>query len=170
MATSTITKSTLFAKPTLKTLLISVAVFIVAGVCGFYFEESFRRLTRWLYQFFTNDHISFVGKNFHLFASASFLVSFGLYSVLFYHLVLRLDKSRRVFWAITTLLTFAVALSMVTAFDSNSQIMTCTACKDNKLAIRYNDLSYDTIFIVVLLASIIPLVTTLYKQQKNRKL
>ncbi|HYH14850.1 MAG TPA: hypothetical protein VD794_06515, partial [Flavisolibacter sp.] len=140
---------------------------IVSGACAFYLEEPFRRLTRWLYQFFTNYRISFVGKNFHLFASAIFLASFGFYSVLLYHLMLRLEKHRRVFWAIVTLLTFAVVLSIVTAFDSNAQIMTCTACKDNKLAIRYNDLSYDTIFIVGLVVSLIPLVTTLYKQQKN---
>lgn len=166
MAATTITKSALFGKSTLKAILISIAIFIVAGVSAFYFEEPFRRLTRWLYQFFTSDRISFVGKGFH-FASASFLASFGLYSVLFYHLMLRLEKRRRIFFALVTLLTFAVVLSIVTAFDSNAQIITCTACKDNKLAIGYNDLSYDTIFIIGLLVSIIPIATAVYKKQKR---
>jgi hypothetical protein len=61
---------------TLYKILLGFAIaYSIANGC----EDYYRQLVRFSFRFINGDSIRFIGKNFHLFPSSSFVVAFALF-------------------------------------------------------------------------------------------
>ena len=151
---------------TLKAILIIVCIFILTTVSAFFFEDYYRQYVRYFFKLFNEDHIIFVGKNFHLFASNYFVFSFGLFSVLITILIFRQTKKKLSLKLLLTAAVFFVATMATSYLDSKFKIMECTACKDNKRTLSYNGINYDFHFIFSLTLALLPLGVSGLKNHK----
>jgi hypothetical protein len=149
----------------MKRIIASSFVFIISMVSAFFFEEYFRKLIRYFYTFSTDNNISFIGKNFHLFASNLFVTGFGLYCVLLFNIV----KKRKAINALIISSLFTITSFTISFYDSKSKIIVCTACDNGKLKINYNGIDYDFIFITSLLISILPFLLKSIRKYKAKK-
>lgn len=132
--------------------MLSLLVFLLAASAAFLFEDLFRRMIRYFYQYSTNDNLSFVGKDFHLFASGIFLIAFGMFCLFVFNVV---NRNNPFHTFIVTGFFFLAAFS-ISYLDSKLRIISCTACSDGKLKLNYNAVDYDLIFIASLTISILP--------------
>jgi len=71
-------------KKTLIVTLSALSFFLTGVILAFLFETGYRRLIRFLFTFFNGDRIQFFGKDFHLFPSSVFILSFGCLISLMY--------------------------------------------------------------------------------------
>ena len=151
----------------LKIILFSAAIFFAGVALALYFEDYYRIIVRFFFYFFQGEKIKFTGKNFHLFASGSFLISFGIYCVLLFLLLLQ-RNNKRMFYALLTILLFFITTMATSWLDSAAKLAVCTACKDGNLQISYNGIGYDTHFMCSLLISLLPLVLSYLKRQWSK--
>jgi hypothetical protein len=150
----------------LKTILLLSGLFIISTISAFYFELNYRSFVRFFFKFFNGDKITFVGKNFHLFASWYFVIAFGLFCVIFIALIFQQNKSSRFIKIGLTILIF-VATTMITSYiDSSSKIAECTVCSDGKRILNYNSINYDIHFILSLVISLLPLIISTVTKRK----
>lgn len=146
-------------------IILSLVVFILSAVSAFFFEDSFRRLIRYFYIFSTDGNISFVGKNFHLFASGTFVISFGLFCLLLFNI---LDR-KKPFHILIVAALFVVSTFIISYTESKLRMMGCTACNDGKLRLHYNSIGYDLIFIAALAISLFPFLPKFIRGLKAKK-
>lgn len=130
--------------------------FAAASYSTFFFESEYRRLVINFYKYSTNNRISFIGKGFHFFPTYKFSISFGLYILILVFSSINFKIKWKFLHLIIIILTFFISIFLLSYMDSNSKLIQCTACDDGKLAINYNQINYDLIFIVSLLTSVIP--------------
>jgi len=133
-------------------LIISVAVFLFSAGSTYFFEEYFRKMIRYFFEFSTDENLTFIGKNFHLFPSEEFQIGFGLFCVFLFN-VLKTHKLLNIL--IVAVLFFSVAFG-ISYVESNMKIIGCTACDDGKFKMHYNAVAYDFIFICSLIISCSP--------------
>lgn len=150
-----------------KKYLLIITVFILAVIASFLFEENYRHLVRYLYQFFTNGNLSFAGKNFHLFPSWSFVLAFAAFCSLLTIKMLICRGWKNVTMVFIAVLIFFAATSAICWWNSTTAIIECTACNNGKRIIRYNELNYDTIFMVSLALAVIPCIISIIKVKKH---
>lgn len=153
----------------LKNILLLLLVFILTVVIAFYFENSYRLLVRRLFNFFQGHKITFVGKDFHFFASPYNLVAFGLFCITLTVLLYR--ESRRgalVYFGLTTVLFFITTFA-TTFVASTGYVVDCTACQDGVRVLHYNEINYDFHFITSLAVGLLPLLWTFFKKQITKR-
>jgi uncharacterized membrane protein len=153
----------------LKAILLLLLVFIVTVVIAFYFENSYRVFVRNCFNFFQDDSIKFVGKNFHLFASPYMLVSFGLFSVALTVLLYGQGATKRTVYLGLTVLLFFTTTFVTTYIDSLGKVVECTACQDGVRSLHYNAVNYDFHFITSLLIGLLPLLWRLSKKKISKR-
>lgn len=152
----------------LKNILILLLVFAVAVLSAFYFEEYYRSFVRHFFKYFSDNKIQFVGKNFHLFASDYFVLSFGVFCVIFIKLI-KEETLKSMFWNVfIVIILFAATTITISYVFSVIKITECTACDDGIRKLQYNEINYDAIFITSLLVSLVPLI--LLKIKKNLRI
>jgi hypothetical protein len=149
-----------------KKYLLVVAVSLLAIVASFFFEENYRHLVRYLYRFFTNGDLSFAGKNFHLFPSWSFMLAFAAFCVLLTIRMLIRPRWKNATMALIAVLIFFSATGVICWWNSHTEIIMCTACKNGK-KVLYHGTNYDTIFITSLAFAVIPVILSLIKAYKH---
>lgn len=111
-----------------KVILLLLAIFLLAITLAFYYENNYRILVRFFFSLFQGDQIKFSGKDFHLFASYSFVIGFGLYCSLQTLLLYRKNHTRRLIELSTSILLFFITTTMTTFADSLQMVAKCTAC------------------------------------------
>ncbi len=142
----------------LKDILTLLLVFAIAVISAFYFEEYYRSFVRLFFKYFSDHKIQFVGKNFHLFASNYFVLSFGVFCVIFIKSI-KEDRLKSIFWNIfIAIILFAATTVAISYIFSIIKIAECTACDDGIRKLQYNEIDYDVIFITSLLVSLVPLI------------
>lgn len=152
-----------------KRFLILLLVFVLAAIIAFYNEDSYRVLVRFFFKYYQGDKIRFFEKNFHLFASLYFLISFGLFSV-FLTSFLHRQSARQVFiYLISAVGLFFVTTMATTYIDSFIKVVYCTTCKDGVRKVHYNDVRYDFHFITSLLVGLLPVIWTLAKRKTSKR-
>ena len=149
-----------------KKYLLVLGVALLAIVASFCFEENYRYLVRYLYRFFTHGNLSFAGKNFHLFPCWSFLLAFAAFCVLLTIRMLIRPDWKNVTMVLIAAFIFFSATSVICWWNSNTEIIMCTACKNGK-KILYHGTNYDTIFITSLAFAVIPVLISLIKVYKH---
>jgi len=137
------------------------------GIAGAFLSEGpLRKFIQHLYRLSTNDAIYFVGKNFHLFASNFYYLSFGLFTCLFW-LVMKKQKAKKIFLiSILTISIFIINIIVNCFFDSNVKLVECTGCNDGTRGLNYNEINYEWIVLSGLYLSMIPCVINLWKRLK----
>ena len=150
-----------------KTILTTVGLLLVGVLLAFLFEDYYRQLVRFSFNFFNGDNIQFFGKNFHLFASDIFVAAFGLFISLTFLLLKFSARTSRIKRACLTVATFFTTTILISALDSKRLIIECTACDDGIRRLTFNELTYDKYFIVSLSTSIAYLLTTYLLERKQ---
>ena len=157
----------------LKGGLILLVIFIASVYFSFYFEEPYRKSIRYLYVALSNGNISFfIPKKYLHFARAEFVLSFGIFIVALCFIINRQTSRQRVVNIILGVSLFVASILLHCYFDSFFKIIERTACNDGKRQLRYNEISYDYIFISSLILAIIPFVITEIRKvikQKRQK-
>ena len=150
-----------------KTILTTTGLFLVAIVVAFLFEDYYRQVVRFSFKFFNGENIQFIGKNFHLFASNSFVASFGIFTSLTFLLLKFSSRPNRIKRTCVTIFIFFAMTILITALDSKRLIIECTACDDGIRRLTFNQLTYDKYFIISLTTSIAYLFTTYLLERKR---
>ncbi|MES2726365.1 MAG: hypothetical protein V4643_04635 [Bacteroidota bacterium] len=153
-----------------KTTFISIGLFIVGGVSTFLFEEYYRQLVRFSFNYFNGDNIRFIGKNFHLFPSNSFIIAFGLFGSLAFLLLKFSNTTRSIIQkCFFSILFFFITSICITALDSKRIIVECTACDDGIVPLQYNEITYSKYFIISLSITLIYLLITFFIERRQLK-
>src|SRR5215203_1795400 len=153
----------------IKIIFLLLLVFALTITLAVYFENSYRVLVRFFFISFQGDKIKFIGKNFHLFASPYFVVTFGLLSVLLTMLLYGQSNKRRFVYLFLTIVLFFITTIATTYIDSFSKVVECTACQDGVRSLHYNAVNYDFHFITSLLVGLLPLLWTFLKKQISKR-
>ncbi|SRR5260221_8585042 len=158
----------------LKAGLLLIVIFIVSLYWSFYFEESYRKIIRYLYVAFTNGKISFfIPKKALHFASGEFVFSFGLFAAILSFLLYRQTSKQRTSNVALGLFLLLASILIQSYFGSSFKLIECTACNDGNRKLYYKDINYDIIFISSLVLAIVPAAATeikrliRLKKQKN---
>ena len=155
----------------LKAIFLLILIFVVTAGLSFYFENKFQITIRHLYSSLTDNKISFEHprKYFH-FASDLFVFSFGLYMTLLSYLIFKQTPRQRIINSLLTFILFPFTVLLYSYFDGLIKLVECTACDDGTRVLKYNDIRYDSIFVISLIISLIPVLTTqLKKSIRTRK-
>lgn len=138
-----------------KVILTTIGIVLVGIIVAFLFEDYYRQLIRLLFKIFNGDKIQFFGKNFHLFASNKFVLSFGLYLSVTFLFVRHLNLFDRIKNLTISTIIFFIATISISAFESKRLVLECTACNDGIRKLTYNEITYDKYFIISLVISLI---------------
>lgn len=152
-----------------KAAFISIGLFIVGSTSTFLFDEYYRQLVRFSFNYFNGDHIQFTGKNFHLFPSNSFIITFGLFSSLAFLLLKFSNTARIIQKCFFSILCFFISSICIAALDSEIIIVQCTACDDGIVPLQYNDITYTKYFIISLSITLIYLLITFLIERRQLK-
>lgn len=150
-----------------KIILEIGGLLLVAIVVAFLFEDDYRQFIRFLFSFFNGDKIQFVGKGFHLFASGIFVATFGIFASFSFLLLMFSTRPRRIKRTCVTIIIFFAMTILITALDSKRLIIECTACDDGIRRLPYNQITYDTYFIISLTTAIAYLLMTYLSDRKR---
>jgi len=150
-----------------KTILTTVVLLLISIVVAYLFEDYYRQLVRFSFKFFNGNDIQFIGKNFHLFASDSFVITFGLFSSLTFLWLKYSSRPKRIKRVGLTIFAFFAMTILITAFDSKRLIIECTACDDGIRKLTFNEITYDKYFIISLTTATIYLLTTYLIERKR---
>ena len=153
----------------IKFILFLLLVFALTITLAVYYENSYRVLVRFFFKYFQGDKIKFIGKNFHLFASPYFVVSFGLFSVLLTMLLYGQSNRRKFIYLFLTIALFFITTIATTYIDSFGKVVDCTACLDGVRSLHFNAVNYDFHFITSLVVGLLPLLWTFLKRQISKR-
>jgi hypothetical protein len=148
----------------LKAILLLLLVFISAIFFAFYFDNSYRLLVRNFFKLFQGDKIKFISSKFDLFPDPYFLISFGLFGVLFSWFLYRERKLGSVLHVGLVVSLFFITTMMTTYLDSTSKVIECTACKE-AISLHWNEVNYNFHFITSLVVALVPLLWAFFKKQ-----
>ena len=147
----------------LKVILFLIGVFLVSSFSGFFFEDYYRILIRYLFRLFSGNNISFYGKGFQ-FPGYFFIIGFGFLCTLISLFALR----KKFLKIVLIILVFSLTTMATSYLDSKSKIVMCDVCKDNKRILNYNDIDYNFHFFVGLALSLLSLRINRLKRIKKK--
>jgi len=146
---------TIFTKPDVKTMFIALAIFILGCLGALFLDGYYRNAILFLLQYFNGEHIHFIGKNFHLFPSNTFIFSLGIYSFLIY-LFKKFWPNTKYFILLFWSIFISIILTLIVVkLDSEIMVLNCTACDDGLLTVYYSEFKYDKYFIISLVTSLL---------------
>lgn len=139
-----------------KKIGIGFFTFALGLATSIFVESGLRRLIQTLFKILTSNAIHFYGKDFHLFASSYYYLSFGLLFLIIWIFWNGLSTKGKIANGLMTLVIFFISIVMLSWWGSMAKIVACTACNDGTRGIHYNDVNYDAIIAISLLISILP--------------
>lgn len=155
---------------TIKIIVFSILLFVISTYLAFYFEESYRKIIRQLFEISTQNNISFFHpRKYFRFASPVFLFSFSIFNLTSLYLFLKQTKKQYIINSIIGLIFFLVFTLGFCYLDSSMKIMECTACNNGKRILGYEDINYNLIFIISLFLTLLPSIITKIRNSKNEK-
>lgn len=150
-------------------IILSILIFVSSVYLSFIYESEYRKIVRWLYEFLTNNKISFnhPAKYLH-FASGAFVSSISIYLVVILNLIFKHERRTLLINTCLSLTLFPISLVLYSIVDSNLKIIECTMCDDGLRTLDYNDILYDRIMILSLIISLIPWIISEYKNMRKK--
>ena len=149
-----------------KKIIFLVLILLSAMITALCFEGRYRTLIRFLYRYFTNGKISFIGKNFHFF-SLTFIWSFGIFCVIMAYIQIGQSTTKVIRNVIVMIFILILTTSVICYFGSQSKIIECTACDDGNIRLHYNEVNYNLIFLSSLIITSLPNVIKPFKNKKS---
>ena len=150
----------------IKKIGVSIVLLVLGLIISVLAEPKLRLLIQTLFKSLTNNAIHFYGKDFHLFASPYYYLSFGLLLLVAWFSWNGLTSKQKILYGLMTTLIFFVSIISISWLNSNAMIIECTACNDGTRGIHYNDINYDGIIIGSLFLSMIPSGLRLVRRRK----
>ncbi len=148
-----------------KATIILILVFVLTAGLSFFFENSFDEIIRYLYSSLTCNKISFIQPRKYIhFASDLFVVSFGLFVTIISYLIYTQTTKQKILNCCLTILLFPITAVLYCYFDSTIKLLQCTACDNGTMTLSYSDIRYDKIFVIGLIISLLPFLTTELKK------
>lgn len=153
-----------------KTIIISTLLFIAGIVIAVRLESLLRSMVIDLFQWTTNGHIQFTGKNMYFFTTPFYYISFGL-SIAVSGINARAGNAFKVLKTMAIWATvFFTGLTVICAVYANFKVMECTTCTDGiKRLDYYNDLNHGFILGICALLSGMPGLFGLVRKNKRAK-
>ena len=156
--------------------LILLVIFIASIYLAFYYDETYRKLIRYLFSFLTSGKLTFfTPKKYLHFASGECVSVFGIFITTSSFLLFRQTISQKIVNILFSLFVI-IALTMTIIYcDSYLKLIECTAFNDGTKKLHYDDINYDFIFITSLVFGIIPILRTeignylRFKKSKTKK-
>ena len=147
-------------------------LFLLLGiVIGLLAEVGLRVIIQELYIALTGGRISFIGKNFRLFAADYYYLAFGLWAGSLWLLNRKGTFKQATLALALTTLTFFLMLVLLCTIDSQLKLVECTACDDGTRQLQIiNDMPYDLLITFSLLASLLPSVWGRRKRHAQQSL
>lgn len=145
----------IFIKPFVKTVFIALGIFVLGCLCALFLDGHYRNIVLFLLQYFNGEHIHFIGKNFHLFASYTFIFSAGIYSLLVYLLIKSWPNTKYFIQIFCSIIISLILTLIVIKLDSEIMVINCTACDDGILTVYFSDINHDKYFILSLGSSLL---------------
>lgn len=130
-------------------LLLFIGIFV-----AFLINEHYKRIVRHIITISSNHKIHFTGDNNHIFPSTLFLFSFGWLLSLSY-ITIKTLLTNKFQKTVSALVIFILSMIIVIYIDSKRLLMECTMCVDGIRKIQYNDISYNSYFIISSVATFI---------------
>jgi len=152
-----------------KRVLILPLVFIVAIIVSFLIQKHFARMVRYFYSTSTHNKLYFTGKYFRLFPSDAFILSFGIFCVVFTALLFRHTLKQGLYRAALMLALFFASVALVSAFNANRYLAECSACKDGRRSMSAREIRYDNLFIAGLTIALLPVMTAEVMKWRRKK-
>lgn len=150
----------------IKKIGVSIVLLVLGLIISVLAESKLRLLIQALFKSLTNNVIHFYGKDFHLFASPYYYLSFGLLLLVAWFSWNGFILKQKILYGLVTALIFFVSIIVISWLNSNAMIIECTACNDGTRGIHYNDINYDAIIIGSLFLSMIPSGIRLMRRRK----
>lgn len=150
----------------IKKIGVSIVLLVLGLIISVLAESKLRLLIQALFKSLTNNAIHFYGKDFHLFASPYYYLSFGLLLLVAWFSWNGFILKQKILYGLVTALIFFVSIIVISWLNSNAMIIECTACNDETRGIHYNDINYDAIIIGSLFLSMIPSGIRLMRRRK----
>lgn len=152
----------------IKIVIISIIILYCSAYFAFYFEESYRKLIRNLFELFTENKISFInpGKYLH-FASGEFVATFALFILGAIFLFQKQTKKQNIINVISGITILLFSILAFCYIDSFLKLAECTTCENGERKLNYDDINYDNIFIVSLILTIFPSIIMKIKNHKK---
>ena len=128
----------------IKKIIIILLVLIVSFAISLFLDSYLRRQIFALYKWATNNKIVFTGKDFNLFPSTFFNISFSIsLSVLVLNLIR--NKSQYINSILLWLILFIFSAVVISAIHANVIVIECIACENGIRKISYHKIKYGLI-------------------------
>jgi len=150
----------------MKKTIIGILGLIIGLGISIFCESFFRELIQNIFRWTTSNRIIFVGKNFYIFSSYFYYLSFGISIWIFSLTNFKNETDTVLKNGIIMILIFGLLLFGISAIDANLKVIECTACIDGIRKLHWNDINYGTILGISAIISILP---SLIKIIMNRK-
>lgn len=149
-------------------IVLTISIFVVASYLAFFYEESYRKFIRWLYETISLHKISFFqpGKYFH-FTSLCFIISTPTFIVLVVLSSVKLKCKQIMLNATLSLTLFIVFTLAYTYLNTLLKLAECTMCNNGKRILNYNDIAYDRIMITSLSLALLPWLISYLRHKKT---
>lgn len=154
----------------IKRIIIGIIAVIIGIGLALLADSFFREQIQNIFLWSTSNRIKFTGKNFHLFNSNFYYVSFGVSFLIFCLGNINKQLKRILKSGILNILIFTVVLITTSSVDANMKVAECTACDDGIRTIHWNGINYGLILGISILISVIPSVIALIKNLKKDSL
>ncbi|MHC2990128.1 hypothetical protein OB13_00420 [Pontibacter sp. HJ8] len=149
-----------------KETVIGLLVFLLGIGVAVLLESNLRIFIQNLYRNLSGQVIYFTGKDFNLFASPFYYFGFGFLILALWVGTSKTGfKGNLTFWLLTVI-TFLVALIIITYIDINFKLAECTACTDGRRGLRYNDINYDFTIVLSIVVALIPSIVRIRAKRK----
>lgn len=155
----------------IKLVLIILLLFVASVYFSFLYDDDFREMVRFLYNYLSSDKIEIrVPAKYIHFAGGAVVLTSAFYPVLLY-ILLRKEELRKVlFFLSLSLIMFFISVVAACYIEGLVLLAECTACLDGKRVIRFNEIPYDRIFIQSLIISAFPVLVKLLRTiLRNRR-
>jgi len=151
-------------------IICFIIILYLIFLATFLFEEDYRKAIRYLFEFFSDNKLSFhmPKKHFH-FASDEFIFSPCAFFILMFVFLKHETKKTIILKSILAFFIFPVSNLIFCILDSFGKLAECTACQDGTRILSYDEINYDLIFITSLTLSLLPvIIPKLIQSLKNK--
>ncbi len=142
-------------------------VFSIIGMAiAIFLTSFFRNQIQLLFQLTTHGRIQYFGKDFYLFLSPLYYISFTISIIMLGMANLTLNFKLILKNVLIWIGIFTIMLIIVCTIATNFKIIGCTTCDDGILVMRYNEINYTVILSISAVFASIPSILKISNQKK----
>lgn len=155
----------------IKLVLIILLLFVASVYFSFLYDDDFREMVRFLYNYLSSDKIEIrVPAKYIHFAGGAVVLTFAFYTVLLYILLRKEELKKILFFLSLSLIMFFISVVAACYIEGLVLLAECTTCLNGRRTIRGSEIPYDRIFIQSIIIATIPAIVNMIREFfRNRK-